>query len=312
MTLENAIPKTSARGADASSCAVCGGDTREEVARPASTYASPGTYRVATCLRCGSGQTMPRPDMAELDAFYSKEYKYDAHLLIEGEKRWRSRQILDHAMPSNAKRVLDIGCMYGYLLEEARARGVRDVVGIELSAGPAKAARERGLDVFCGTVEAYAAQRPEGFDLIVAQHVLEHVLDPASFLKTTHALLKPGGVLCVCVPNFDARARRVFREAWGWYQVPVHLHHFGERGLSELLEGCSFEEVRAAKRGGDSLFVLLTLLQSVGRMPKSDEAASPGAVGKALVRTASTVLRPYYFLGDDELMVVARPTPLAN
>jgi len=294
-------------------CAVCGARLADEIARPASTYSAPGTYRIATCAACGCGQTLPRPDDGELSAFYAKDYKYDAHVLIKGEKRWRARQILDVALgtegSAKGKRVLDVGCMYGYLLEEARSRGA-DAVGVELSASPARDAQGRGLDVFQGTIEAFAEQRSERFDLVVAQHVLEHVPDLSSFLATARKLVAPGGHLCICVPNFDARARRLFREAWGWYQVPVHLHHFGVVALAKLLAQNGFETEREVRRGGDSLFVLLTLLQSVGRAPSS-ESVEPGAVGKALVRAASAVLRPYYFLGDDELVVLARPVPEA-
>ncbi len=291
------------------SCVVCDGAIVDDVARPASSYAPRGTYRVATCERCGCGQTVPRPDDDELSAFYAREYKYDAHVLIEAEKRWRARHILDVAMKSGDRRVLDVGCMYGYLVEEAKARG-KDAVGVELSAGPAKAAEARGLDVFCGTIEAYSRKNPAKFDLVVAQHVLEHVSDLGSFLATARTLIAPGGRLCICVPNYDARARRVFREAWGWYQVPVHLHHFGFGALERLLTKRGFDVERTARRGGDSLFVLLTLMQSLGRGPSS-ESVEPGAIGKALVRTASMLLRPYYFLGDDELVVVAKPRPEA-
>jgi SAM-dependent methyltransferase len=252
---------------------------------------------------------LPRPAEGELEAFYTRESKYDAHVLIASEKRWRARRILDEALPQRGGRplrILDVGCMYGYLLEEARARGVTEAVGVELSSVPARDAKARGLDVYCGKIEDFAVERPEPFDLVVAQHVLEHVEDLASFLETAKKLVAPGGQLCICVPNYDARARRVFKQAWGWYQVPVHLHHFGVAAIEKLLGAHGFDTTRTVRRGGDSLFVLLTLLQSVGRGPSS-EAVEPGVVGKALVRTASTILRPYYFLGDDELLVIARP-----
>jgi len=301
--MEHASPNDRASTA----CGVCGANLRDSVRRPASTYASPGTYRIGACDACGCGQTLPRPDEAELAAFYARDYKYDAHVLISSEKRWRARRILDIAKVTarSAPRVLDVGCMYGYLLEEARVRGASEAIGVELSSGPAADARKRGLDVFCGTIEEFASTRPAPFDLVVAQHVLEHVFDLASFLETAHELVAPGGRLCICVPNFDARARRLFPEAWGWYQVPVHLHHFGLASIEKLLDAHGFEVERHERRGGDSLFVLLTLLQSMGRAPSS-EAVEPGLFGKGVVRAASAVLRPYYFVGDDELVVVAR------
>jgi 2-polyprenyl-3-methyl-5-hydroxy-6-metoxy-1,4-benzoquinol methylase len=295
--------------ADEATCALCGAITVLEVERPASSYADRGRYGVATCPSCGCGQTVPRPSAEELKAFDARSYNYDAHTLVAPEKRWRARRILDLALGRTAPRVLDVGCMYGFLLDEARARAARVVTGVELSAGPAREAAARGHDVFCGTIADFAEQRGDSviglYDLVVVQHVLEHVADLQGFLATAHRLLAPGGRLCIAVPNYGARARRVFREAWGWYQVPVHLHHFGAVALAKLLAANGFAVEREAKRGGDSLFVLLTLLQSVGRGP-SETTAAPGSLARALVRVASLALRPYYFVGDDEVLVVAR------
>jgi SAM-dependent methyltransferase len=279
-----------------------------DIARPASSYATRGAYGIATCEGCGCGQTLPRPSDDELEAFYAREYAYDAHTLIAPEKRWRARHLLDVSLERGARNVLDVGCMYGFLLDEARARGATVVTGIELSAAPAQSAVARGHDVFCGTIERFVEERPGAagtYDLITAQHVLEHIPDLPSFLGAAHRLLAPGGRLCIGVPNYAARTRRVFREAWGWYQLPVHLHHFGPEALARLLDANGFSVECEARRGGDSLFVLLTLLQGLGRGPSS-ETAAPGLVGKSLLRTASVALRPYYFVGDDELIVVAR------
>ena len=88
----------------------------------------------------------------------------------------------------------------------------------------------------------------------------------------------------------------------------MHLHHFGVAGLERMLEQTKFDVTKTERRGGDSLFVLMTLLQSVGRMPSSEDAKAPGVLGRTVLRSASLLLRPYYAIGDDELLVVARPS----
>jgi SAM-dependent methyltransferase len=303
MLTSNGISTT----AGATPCGVCGAATRGDVTRPASTYAQRGRYSIARCDRCGTGRTVPVPTPNELEAFYGNHYGYDAHSLIEAEKRWRARRVLDVSLSSCVRRLLDVGCMYGYLLEEAKRRGVRDVMGVELSSALAEAAAAKGLQVFKGDIEAFAVRGHGTFDLIVAQHVLEHVGDPVRFLEHARRLLSPGGTLCICVPNDDARGRRLFRESWGWYQVPVHLHHFGVRGLEQALDAAGFTVERAERRGGDSLFVIATLLQSVGTLKNGAYAGAPSALARTIARVASTVLRPYYFVGDDELLVLASP-----
>src|SRR6185369_13477918 len=98
--------------------------------------------------------------------------------------------------------------------------------------GAAETAADKGHDVHNGTIEAFVHARPQlraGFDAIFAQHVLEHVPDPRSFLSAARELLRPGGRLVICVPNFEARLRKLAPSSWGWYQVPVHLHHYSSR-----------------------------------------------------------------------------------
>lgn len=286
-------------------CGVCGGPTRPDVREPATTYAPRGQYGIATCEDCGCGATSPRPSSEELERQYARTYKYDAHALIASEKKWRARRILDAALRSSDQNVLDVGAMYGFLVEEAKRRG-KNAVGVEPTDGPAEAARARGLDVFTGMLDAFARERGGTYDLIVVQHVLEHVPDLPDFMATLRSLLAPGGRVCICVPNFDARLRRgACKNTWGWYQVPVHVHHFGGEALKRVLEQSGFRVTKKTTNGGDSLFVMMTVLQTLGRKVSSEDAAEPGVLAKAVVRTASALLLPYYFVGDDELMVVA-------
>lgn len=286
-------------------CIVCNGQLAPAVERPFSSYADRGAWRIDVCRECGAGATMPRPTHDELARCYEATYGYSTHDLIEAEKRRRAAWLLTWSGVRTG-RILDVGCMFGFLLDEARASGL-DTYGIELSPAPAKAAADKGHNVFTGTIEAFAAKHPGlKFDAVFAQHVLEHIPDPREFLATAKSLLVPGGKIVICVPNFEARLRKLTPSAWGWYQVPVHLHHFSSRALNRLLSDTGYQVSEEKTRGGDTLFLMLSAMQTMGMSAGgAANTAQPGLARKAL-RLIGEVTRPYYALGDDELAVIAR------
>ena len=289
----------------ADQCIVCGGALEPAVERPRSSYAKLGTYRIDRCTGCGAGATMPRPTEAELSACYEATYGYSTHDLIEVEKRRRAAAILDWSGVAHGT-ILDVGCMFGFLLDEARGRGMV-TFGIELSPEPAKVAAEKGHDVFTGTIEAFAAAHPkQRFDAIFAQHVLEHIPNPRAFLATAKSLLAPAGKLVICVPNFEARLRKLTPSSWGWYQVPVHLHHFSSRALEHLVQSAGLAIETTRTRGGDTLFLALSALQTLGMSVGGSAGNGKGGLTKTALRLAGELTRPYYALGDDELGIIAR------
>jgi 2-polyprenyl-3-methyl-5-hydroxy-6-metoxy-1,4-benzoquinol methylase len=286
-------------------CIVCGGQLGPAVARPRSSYAAHGAYRIDKCADCGIGATMPRPTADELAQCYEATYGYSTHDLIEVEKRRRAAAILEWSGVRTGK-ILDVGCMFGFLLDEARAHGLV-AHGIELSPGPAQVARDKGHDVFTGTLEAYAAENPTTkFDAIYAQHVLEHIPDPRAFLATAKSMLAPGGKVVICVPNFGARLRKLTPAGWGWYQVPVHLHHFSSKALQRLMTDVGLDIETERTRGGDTLFLALSALQTLGLSPGGAAGSGSPGLAKTALRVVGELTRPYYALGDDELGIIAR------
>ncbi|CAN5909513.1 hypothetical protein BH11MYX3_BH11MYX3_20360 [soil metagenome] len=286
-------------------CIVCGGALEPAVERPRSSYAKLGTYRIDRCNSCGVGATMPRPSAEELTRCYEATYGYSTHDLIEVEKRRRAAAILDWSGVKTG-RILDVGCMFGFLRDEARGRGMV-TYGIELSPGAAQVASEKGHDVFTGTIEAFAAKHPKlRFSAIFAQHVLEHIPDPRAFLAVAKTLLEPSGKLVICVPNFEARLRRLTPSSWGWYQVPVHLHHFSSRALQHLMRDAGLDIETERTRGGDTLFLALSALQTLGMSVGSSTGGGKPGLAKTALRMIGEVTRPYYALGDDELGIIAR------
>jgi SAM-dependent methyltransferase len=96
-------------------------------------------------------------------------------------------------------RFLDIGAGMGFSLEVARRRGWT-AGGLEPNRALVEHARQRKLDVQCGYLDD---SRRGQHDFILVDNVLEHVPDPAAFLRNARRLLSPQGLMLVAVPPMD-------------------------------------------------------------------------------------------------------------
>jgi 2-polyprenyl-6-hydroxyphenyl methylase/3-demethylubiquinone-9 3-methyltransferase len=106
-------------------------------------------------------------------------------------------------------RLLDVGCGGG-LAAEALSRHGFDVLGIDAAADVIEAARAHAGD----SGPAYRVAPAEDllaegrrFQVITALEVIEHVPDPAAFVRVLVRLLEPGGMLFLSTLN---RTRRSF------------------------------------------------------------------------------------------------------
>ncbi len=100
-------------------------------------------------------------------------------------------------------RGLDLGCGDGLLtrivLEDV---GRRELVGVDPD--PGETAQARALGIYSAVHTAGGAGVPEAdgsFDWVLANSVLEHIVDLEPVLKEVARLLRPGGVLVFTVPG---------------------------------------------------------------------------------------------------------------
>jgi SAM-dependent methyltransferase len=137
--------------------------------------------------------------------------------------------------------LLEIGCGYGYLLDEARLFFNRRV-GTEFSSQGAEIARTIGVEVFVGGIE----QVPPGakFDCVVATQVIEHVYEPLPFVKRLANHAKPGGHIVLATPDIGGVLSKVMGRRWPSFKAPEHVVYFDFQTLSSLMRHAGLQGVR--------------------------------------------------------------------
>jgi SAM-dependent methyltransferase len=109
------------------------------------------------------------------------------------------------AVPSHAKRILEVGCARGRLGQELKRQDPsRYVAGVELDPDAARVATERLDEVFVLDVQAGVPPiEPGSLDCLLFGDVLEHLLDPEDVLRRYRDLLAADGLVLSSVPNIQ-------------------------------------------------------------------------------------------------------------
>jgi ubiquinone/menaquinone biosynthesis C-methylase UbiE len=92
--------------------------------------------------------------------------------------------------------VVDVGC-YGWRLAEPCQRIGATLIGADRAEPPGKPAQARFAEIDKGAV----AMPSESADVVVASHVLEHVVDAVSFMWELVRIAKPGGLIWIEAPS---------------------------------------------------------------------------------------------------------------
>jgi len=162
-------------------------------------------------------------------------------------------RVLEILGERGAARVLDVGCGPGWLGEALRAQG-HEVTGVDVAEEPGvrdrlhrfvRADLEQGLPDEVG----------DGFDVVLAADVLEHVRRPESLLASMAGRLRPGGSVIASVPNISHWYPRG-RTALGLFDYDqrgildvTHLRFFTRRSFLRLVRQCGLEPVARRHTG---------------------------------------------------------------
>jgi SAM-dependent methyltransferase len=129
-------------------------------------------------------------------------------------------------------RLLDVGCAYGFFLQEAKPHF--EVTGIELAEDAAAFCRRTGLNVVSGVADEATLRGLGPMDVIVLLDVIEHLPDPRATLRLCAEHLRPGGIVVLTTGDFASLYARLAGAHWRLMTPPQHLWFFTPDSMRRL------------------------------------------------------------------------------
>ena len=223
------------------------------------------------CLNCGTLFLDGYSDgfVPELYTYYDKYANFgkeDVFSTITSARcqdllRWFSRF-------SVGREVLDVGCGLGQFVDVANSSGWI-AEGLELSREAVDFACRQGLPV--RELDFLSQEiRPNSYDLVTLFEVIEHVPNPAEFLRRAGEVVRPGGLVYLTTPNFASVDRFLLGQNWEIIHRE-HLTYFTPRTLLSLVKRASCFEILHFETRNISMAALQAL--SFGLLHRLTQAA---------------------------------------
>jgi 2-polyprenyl-3-methyl-5-hydroxy-6-metoxy-1,4-benzoquinol methylase len=267
-------------------CPLCQSERRE------TSYEQFGEHKIMRCLDCQVYYLYPRLTEEAMRRFYTNDNYFEG-----GDSGYSDTSYADQerALSATFKRLmrnlqkrkltggslLEIGCGYGYLLEEAKEY-FSFRVGTDFSPQGVRLSSAKADKVYEGGVEQVPADAK--FDCVVATHVIEHVYQPFEFIKQLISHSKPGGTIVLAAPDMGGMLRKLMGHRWASFKTPEHVLYFDSVTLSGLMRKAGLTGIE--KLPYPHAFPL-ALIASKLRLP------FPAALGKANIWVPATTIALY-------------------
>lgn len=286
-------------------CPLCKGKTEiKDKAFP--SYESHITYSIYHCINCKVAFTDSQiVDTSDLyDNLYrngSKVRYYDRYWLFaenvkqindplnylanSEETYWGVRESLKNLIKDKSKaKILEVGSGLGYLTFALNKVGYK-TVGLDISpTAVASANLNFGEHYISSDIYKYVNEKPGFFDIVVLTEVIEHVIDPISFLEVLLKIVKPNGKVILTTPNKSFYPSNI---TWASDLPPVHLWWFSEDSISFI---------------ADMLSSKVTFLNFTRYYKKNPKWINPYDIAVPAFDENGRLLN--YHLGDDKLTIV--------
>ncbi|MAI28679.1 MAG: hypothetical protein CMP38_00580 [Rickettsiales bacterium] len=207
-------------------CLICGSNKKELV------FVKSG-FKHVLCKSCGFFYVDPTFNEEVTHSNFLNEDSYTKVLMNKANINLDKKKFLYALQKLNInlknKKVLDIGCGFGFFLDVAQEHGC-EVYGSELNQSCLKLLKKKKIPLI-NNYENYN----EKFDIVSLWLVLEHLFDPALLLRQIHKLLKKNGKLIINIPNYKSLSARILKDKCSMFSGEQHINFFSIQNLEEFL-----------------------------------------------------------------------------
>ena len=205
---------------------------------------SPDSLLWRSCARCRTWVLLPKDKAEAYPADYyggpAAKFSGWAQDFRTRYHRARARLVQKRLNRRNGK-IYDVGCGDGLFLKEASRLGLR-ITGFEPEPMPRRQAEKRlgkSLDQ-----RLFASLKSGKASAITCWQVIEHLDDPASFLRACRHNLADGGLLTLSTVNIDSLQAKCFGGKWLHLDPPRHLWIGNLHRVIQLVKDSGFEVER--------------------------------------------------------------------
>lgn len=235
--------------AERGACLVCGQSGFTDLYSAIDHLVSGDSFLIRRCNACSFCFTCDTPSEKEIDRYYLSE-DYISHSdkrlsltdrlyhLARSCMLGRKHRLVTAVTRKKTGTLLDAGSGTGYFASYMQQRGWK-VTGIELS----EQARNYSASRFGITAVAPAAlmnMPARSADCITFWHVIEHLYDPAMWMREAGRILKDDGKCLIALPNLASADAKWFGRRWAALDVPRHLWHFTPATMTRFVSDNGF------------------------------------------------------------------------
>jgi len=223
-------------------------------------------FQIIQCANCTLEYTDPAPSKEAIAPYYNFP-SYISHTdTKEGLVNQIYHKVRNHTLTQKTNwvqslftghkgQLLEVGAGTGAFAHSMLNKGWK-VTALEPDAASRQKAQEN-YNINLLPIEELFQLEPAKYEVITLWHVLEHVHDLNTYMKTFHSLLKPNGRLIIAVPNYTSYDAGFYKNFWAAYDVPRHLYHFSPLSMHYLAKKHKMSIVQKLPMWFDSFYVSL-------------------------------------------------------